>query len=373
VIPIRREEPIELDEAERRALSDTRPVDGFTRLLPLNRLAALRHQIANEEAPAGQQVAAKVVAVLAGCLKMPGSNVIAQPEMFIRQMPEVLADQPTDALWAAAWQVRCTMKYIPAPAELRLICEDIRRPRHQMLRTIEAMEEEHGRRRQAAQREAEREAERERERERLRRLEARFFEIFGDDAPMPGDVELASSLSPTGAGRRGGKLVSWRNALADGEVWAAVLCRRLALVERAKRAHAQGLASEEETIAIAARVVSGENTARRLVEDIEPRIPAYPAGRRTRTLWPAVRNIEMACGFYRLGFDEDPDDPRENAIACLRQSEALADTRAVLDRQAREQWEERLQTRQTSRRWVGNEPPADLPIGGLRQDNEDDP
>src|SRR5205807_839144 len=63
-----------------------------------------------------------------------------------------------------------------------------------------------------AERQREREAYRQAERERLRTLEAEARKRFGADGPLPGDVELADSLS----GRcvtRGGRPISWQAAL----------------------------------------------------------------------------------------------------------------------------------------------------------------
>jgi hypothetical protein len=127
VIPIRRDEHVELNEQERVALSDPSWIDSYAQLLPLERLAQLRRQIEDDEAPAGLQVAAKVVAVLAGCLYAPGPNFVPDPSVFLGRLPEMLADQPAKALWAAVWEVRRTCKYIPPAATVLAICEDLRR------------------------------------------------------------------------------------------------------------------------------------------------------------------------------------------------------------------------------------------------------
>ena len=86
------------------------------------------------------------------------------------------------------------------------LCEDLMEPRRAELRAIHRAESDRrAREQEAAERaaEAEREAERQREREayrqaereRLRTLEAEARKRFGDDGPLPGDVELAHSLS----------------------------------------------------------------------------------------------------------------------------------------------------------------------------------
>jgi hypothetical protein len=85
----------------------------------------------------------------------------------------------------------CERLMEPRRAELRAIqrAEDVRRAREQeaVERAAEAERE--------AERQREREAYRQAERERLRTLEAEARKRFGDDGPLPGDVELADSLS----------------------------------------------------------------------------------------------------------------------------------------------------------------------------------
>jgi hypothetical protein len=342
VIPIRLIERVELDEAERRALSDPSFIDAYTQLLPLDRLAQLRRQIEEHEAPAGQQVAAKVVAVLTGCLNISGPDVIADPSMFLAQMPEVLADQPATALWAAVWQLQRTRNYVPPPATVLAICEEVRRPHRDMLRAIEAMEKEHRRRRQAAERDVQREAERERDRARLREIEEQAVQLFGSGAPRPGDVELASSLSPAGMGHRGGKPVSWRNGLAAGEHWAATHCRRLALVQRVIRAHEQGRASDERAVAVTELIVVDEERAAREIEKLEHGATVCLKAEKALTgLGAVIRKINAASG---LDTDDDDKNDPAKSIALLHHLADLADTREIIERQALVEWRSRLRS-----------------------------
>jgi hypothetical protein len=338
VIPIRRDEHVELNEQERVALSDPSWIDSYAQLLPLERLAQLRRQIEDDEAPAGLQVAAKVVAVLAGCLYAPGPNFVPDPSVFLGRLPEMLADQPAKALWAAVWEVRRTCKYIPPAATVLAICEDVRRPQRQMLRAIQAMEEEHRRRRQAAARsEDTRKAALE---AYLGRLQEQARRHLGDDGPLPGDVELAGGLSMALV-CRAGKHVSWRSALANGEHWAAKYCRQLALAARVKRALEQGRVSSDDALATAKLISTDETNARRQVDDLEGRAASPLGAQPSESFWRAVWKIASACGLDAPVFPEDAATAAINSLKHLTGLAELADTRAVLDRQVQDEWARR--------------------------------
>ena len=265
VIPIRRTERVEPDEQERRALFDP----SYTQLLPLDRLAQLRRQIEDDEAPAGLQVAAKAVAVLAACLYMPGANFVPDSSIFLERMPEMFADQPAKALWAAIWEVRRTKNYIPPAATVLAICEELRKPQRQILRAIDAMEEEHHRRRKEAERQAEREAGREGARRLREEQAARIRALYGDAvAVSPEEIQLATYLRPIMRWPIG-KIFAWHESLDRGELWAAKHCRRLALAERARRAELKGLISPGHAAAIARLAMVDEPAARsKLAEEI---------------------------------------------------------------------------------------------------------
>src|ERR1700726_36739 len=112
-----------------------------------------------------------------------------------------------------------------------------------------------------ARRQAESKAHLERRREWLRNLEFQAREHFGDGGPLPGDVELAESLSAEWVNRAGRK-ESWLLALAEGEHWAAKFCRLIALAARVKQALEQGRVSWNGALVLAKMVPTDQATAR---------------------------------------------------------------------------------------------------------------
>ena len=100
-----------------------------------------------------------------------------------------------------------------------------------------------------ARRQAESKAQLEWRREWLRNLEFQAREHFGDEGPLPGDGELAESLSTEWVNRSGRK-ESWLLALAEGEHWAAKFCRLIALAARVRQA-SRGRVSWEGALAVA--------------------------------------------------------------------------------------------------------------------------
>jgi hypothetical protein len=186
---------------------------------------------------------------------MKKSPAIEDPKAFWQAMREDVAKYPIDVLMGAAKQARGLrgFNWTPSIKEMVELCEHLMEPRRVELRAIHRAESDRrAREQEAVERaaEAEREAERQREREayrqaeieRLRKLEAGACKRFGDDGPLPGDVELAVSLSNSTV-YRARVPISWQAALADGEDWAAQYCRLMALAARVIRAHDQGQVS----------------------------------------------------------------------------------------------------------------------------------
>ena len=202
------------------------------------------------------------------------------------------------------------------------------------------MEAEHRRRQQEA---AERKAEAEREADRaaakiswLQGLEERARERFGNDAPLPGDIELTDSIWNS-------RHTPWPAALDSGERWAPKFCRMMALAERTRRAIEQGRIARDECLAIGKLISRDEAAARSAIEEAERREarPQY-AGRPPDSFWSALWRIHKVCGL-EVPRDEDPDAVPaavENAKH-LSALAGLADVRTILDRQVLEEWERR--------------------------------
>jgi hypothetical protein len=209
------------------------------------------------------------------------------------------------------------------------------------------MLQEHLRRQQAAaerdaeaEREAKREMDRQAELERRRQVEARACERFGDDAPLPGDLELADAL--IGQIKRGGVPVSWLAALARGEHWAAKYCRLMALAERVRRALVQGQVSWDDALAATKLIVIDEQTARHRIADMD-RPAEYTDGHPPEAFWRTLWKINRACG---LDVPADVFFPEDHAAALQRIDPAagamLADASAVMKREFEQKfWAER--------------------------------
>ena len=215
------------------------------------------------------------------------------------------------------------------------------------------MQAEHSRRRRVAadrlaegereaKREMEREVRRQREFERLRNLEVQAHQRFGDEGPLPGDVELADSLSAALVCREGRK-VSWQAALADGECWAAKYCRQIALAARVKTALEQGRVSWAEGIAVAKLIPTNEARARRQIEDLRDAPVKYLGGPPLETFWRALWKIHSACGLDVPRFPEDAAVAAIENLKHLTGLAKLADTRAIIDRKTTEEWKRRRQ------------------------------
>jgi hypothetical protein len=215
------------------------------------------------------------------------------------------------------------------------------------------METEHRRRRTAAAlraawaeseatREMKAEAHRKAEVQRLRKLEATARERFDDDGPLPGDVELAESLSNPMVDKAG-MPVSWQAALADGERWATQYCRQIALAARVIRAHDQGKISWDDALGAVKLIVADEASARRWIEQMEGRQGGCRDQKLPEGFWRALWKIRGKCGLDVpvSVFPEDAAAAALNNLKHLTGLAELADTRATLETQAREQWEAR--------------------------------
>ncbi len=290
------------------------------------------------------------VAALGAALKMPGT--IEDPEKFGEAMAIELAEYPADILKEAIRHARRNLDWFPSIKEMIAICDQLIEPRREQRRVVTWMIREHQRRQEEAdrakreaeadaRRQAERKAHLERRREWLRNLEFQARKRFGDDGPVPGDVELADSLSATLV-CRAGKRVSWQGALAEGEHWAAQYCRQIALAARVKHALEQGRVSWGEGLAAAKLIANDEASARSRIEGMQGAPAKYLGGPPAETFWRAVWKIAGACGLDIPVFPEDAAaaalDNRKHLTALAE----LADTRAILDRQVEEEWKRRF-------------------------------
>ena len=321
-------------------LKRTDEVDEYSQLIPLDHLSMLNEVIEASLKPAARADLAKAVALLFASFKV--GDVLEDRPAFTRLMIAELAVYPTDILERAIIQARRTIKWLPSIAEMIAICNEFFDERGSQLYIVQRMIGEHRRRLDvAASRtaEAERKAKREQERKaHLQKIEMRARERFGDDAPLPGDVELAVSLSNSTV-YRAREPISWQAALAGGEDWAAQYCRLMALAARVIRAHDQGQVSWSEALAVVKLIVADEATARHQIEQVEGRQPGAGAGKLTEGFWRYLWKIREKCGL------DVPASQRGDAAAAIENLKhltglaALADTRAILDHQVREQWE----------------------------------
>jgi hypothetical protein len=316
-------------------------------LVPLAALPGLQSEIEASLGPAQLYEVEMAVAALGASLKMPGT--IEDPERFGEAMAIELAEYPADILTEAIRHARRTLDWFPSIKEMIAICDQLIGPRREQRRVVTWMIHEHQRRQDEADRskgeaeaEARREAERDaqlgRRRERLRNLEFQAREHFGDDGPLPGDVELAESLSAEWVNRLGRK-VSWLLALEGGEHWAAKFCRLIALAARVKQALEQGRVSWDGALAIAKMIPADEANARRQIEDFESSTATHPGDQPAESFWRALWKIHSTCGLDVPRFPEDAAAAAIESLKHLTGLAELADTRAILDHQVREQWE----------------------------------
>jgi hypothetical protein len=325
------------------------PIDAYSALVPLDALLTLERDNEASLRPAQSREVNLAVAALGTSLKIPGA--IVEPEKFGEVMAIELAGYPADILKEAVGHARRTLDWFPSIKEMIAICERLIEPRRNQYRAIWQMKAEHRRRQQEtaerkteAEREAESEMEREAQRQRLRDLEVQACERLGDDAPLPGDLELADSLSKPQV-YRVGKPISWLAALAEGELWAAKYCRQMALAERAKRALEQGRVPWVDALAATKLIVTDEESARRQINVMMDHPVKYPRDRPTESFWRALCRIVRACGLDAPLFPEDRAAAAIDNLKHIAGLAALADVGPILDRQVREEWEARRAAR----------------------------
>jgi hypothetical protein len=265
-------------------------------LVPLVALPGLQWEIEASLGPAQLCEVEMTVAALGAALKMPGT--IEDPERFGEAMAIELAEYPADILKEAIRHARRNLDWFPSIKEMIAICDQLIEPRREQRRVVTWMIREHQRRQEEAhrakreaeadaRRQAERKAQLERRREWLRNLEFQAREHFGDGGPLPGDVELAESLSAEWVNRAGRK-ESWLLALAEGEHWAAKFCRLIALAARVKQALEQGRVSWDGALAVAKMIPIKEVNARTQIGDMGCK-PKNGGNRKSREAWEPFR------------------------------------------------------------------------------------
>jgi len=315
-----------------------RQIDRYEELVPLDELPALRREIESRLSPAKRSEASAIVATL-----MASTNIgpgIRNPEEYGQAMIDelMLADYSVGVLKEAVSWVRRDPGWFSIPAMVGA-CEALTEPWRRKLAGIARTEVEHARRQAEATEHAawaEREANREIEREaHRRRLQSLARERLGGDA---GDLELADSLCPPGL-TRGGKPVWWLDALAQGEHWAVKYCRQMALAARVKRAFEQGRVSWDCTLAAVKLIPRDETDARRQVNDFEGCAASQFGLQLSEGFWRAVWKIAGGCGLDSPVFPEDAVAAAVNNLKHLQGLAELADARAILDQQVREEWQ----------------------------------
>lgn len=283
-------------------LADPGAIDSYSPLIPEAELAALRGELEDSLTPASPREITKAVAVIMGVFKIPTGTVIIDPTAFFDAMRSSFSHSgyPADAINEAIIRAHTRERWTPDTATILETAGEIVQGRRLRLYSIERMLQEHLRRQQAAaerdaeaEREAKREMDRQAELERRRQVEARARERFGDDAPLPGDLELADAL--IGQIKRGGVPVSWLAALARGEHWAAKYCRLMALAERVRRALVQGQVSWDDALAATKLIVIDEQTARHRIADMD-RPAEYTDGHPPEAFWRTLWKINRAAG-----------------------------------------------------------------------------
>jgi hypothetical protein len=216
-------------------------------------LSKLREAIDASLRPAPLEEIRKAVAVIVASFKIPSN--LEDPPTFTRLMINDLAMYPADILGEAISHARRTFKWLPSIAEMVEICDQLLGKRRSLLCTADRMMEEHHRRRQKAEREDHGRRLREEQAARIRAL-------YGDAvAVSPDEIKLATYFRPIMHWPIG-KMFAWHESLNRGELWAARLCRRLALAERAKRAEVKGLIPPGRAAAIVTLVLVDESATR---------------------------------------------------------------------------------------------------------------
>jgi hypothetical protein len=248
----------ELHEQLRHLFEPSGEIGEHSQLIAPDHLSMLRESIDASLKPAPLADIRKAVAVLVASFKIPSN--LEDPPMFTRLMINDLAIYPADILDEAIRRARRMFKWLPSIAEMVEICDQLIGERRSWLRTADQMMEEHHRRREKAEREDHGRRLREEQAARIRAL-------YGDAvAVSPDEIKLATYLRPIMHWPIG-KMFAWHESLNRGELWAARLCRRLALAERAKRAEVKGLIPPGRAAAIATLVLVDESATRSKFSD----------------------------------------------------------------------------------------------------------
>src|SRR5271156_3868850 len=307
------------------------PIDAYSALVPLDALLTLERDIEASLRPAQSREVNLAVAALGTSLKIPGA--IVDPEKFGEVMAMELAGYPADILKKAVEHARRTLDWFPSIKEMIAICERLIEPRRRRNLAIKQMKVEHARRQQQSADAAEDEARREAKIKWLRVVEERALHRFGNNSPLPGDIELANTISKPRVSC--GRSISWSAALERGELWAAQYCRLMALAERTRQAILQGRIAWDECLAIGKLISRDEAAARSEVEKAEAREarPQYEFPP-PDSFWDALWRIHKACGLDGPS-SKDPDAlatavANSNHLAALA---GLAAEREILDRQ----------------------------------------
>lgn len=239
-------------------------IDGYSQLVPLDALQITRDDIEASLAPAADSDVENVTGTLVSSFKC-SPEVLANPQGFAVQMRLALSSYPPDVLYEIIPRAVRAFDWLPSIKQVLDIADQLCGPRRRALHTIDQMKAEHGRRKIEADRRAERELQ---HRAWLAELTGKLAEMFGEDAPLPDDIELACALRPNICLRQG-TVVSWLASLAGGELWAAKFCRQLAVLARLNHAFRLGKAPGELAREIAELIVDDEADARRQIEGIE--------------------------------------------------------------------------------------------------------
>jgi hypothetical protein len=106
-----------------------------------------------------------------------------------------------------------------------------------------------------------------------------------------------------------------------------------------KQALEQGRVSWDEGLAAAKLIANDEASARRRIEDMHGPPAKYRGGPPAETFWRAIWKIAGACGLDTPVFPEDAAAAAINNLKHLTGLADLADARAIIDQQFREDWE----------------------------------
>jgi hypothetical protein len=226
------------------------------------------------------------------------------PEEYKRAMIAYLSHYPAKVLWEAVVQAIPKHKYWPGINEMIEVCESLMEPlRRECTAAIEWKQLQDKRQRAAAEEER---AVRLREEQsaRIRALHGNQVAVSTEDIKFAGDFRPVMRWPL-------GKFTGWAESLDRGELWAAKLVSRLALVVRAQRCEDHVLIRHVNTVALAELVIADEAAARRQVEDMEAgnikdRLPLPES---LGDLEVAIAAIEAAAWSERGIFEGDRSAP----------------------------------------------------------------